>query len=198
MALDFQALLIAARDTVQQPRQGARWILQMGLPAVVGWLGLSLMAVVSAGLSTVVFILSGPTDDPSLDPAMVQVFSNPIQLAIVQILLLVIGVMMISGIGRMFGGKGQFADALLLVVWLEFIMLLLQIAQLVALLTLPPLAAMMGLFGLVLFLWLLTNFIAELHGFPSVLATFFGIIGALLVVTFAAAVLVAMFLGIGG
>jgi hypothetical protein len=40
----------------------------------------------------------------------------------------------------MFGGRGTFEDALLLVGWLQVIMLGLQALQLVALVILPPLA----------------------------------------------------------
>lgn len=197
MAVDLQGILIFARDTVQQPRPGARALLNMHLPANAAWVGLILMAVASSALSTVTFLLAGVADDPPLDPAMLALFTNPIQLAVMQGCLLLIGTMLIHGIGRVFGGKGQFGQALLLVAWLEFILLLLQIAQTVILLVSEPMAAALGLFGLVLFLWLLTNFIAELHGFTSVLAVFFAIIGSVLAISIAAAVLIVAAVGMG-
>lgn len=197
MAFDLQTVLIAARDTVQNPKEGARALLSLRLPANVAWVGLVLMAVVSSALSTVTFLMSGASGDSSLDPAMVALFTNPIQLAAMQAGLLLIGALLIHGVGRMFGGTGQINEALLLVAWLEFILLLLQIAQTMILLISEPMAAALGLFGLVLFLWLLSNFIAELHGFSSVLAVFFGIIGAVLALSFAAAVLIVALVGVG-
>lgn len=197
MAIDLISLLMAARATAAQPREGARSLIEMDLPAPVGWLGLVLMAVASAALSAVTFVVSGPGGDPNLDQALTDLFANPIQLAIFQAAALVIGAMLIQGVGRMFGGQGRFSDAVVLVAWLEFILLLLQFAQLVVLLISTPLAAALGMFGLVLFLWLLTNFIAELHGFKSLLAVFFVIIGVTLVVSFAAAILIVAVVGMG-
>ena len=59
-------------------------------------------------------------------------------------------------------------------IWLQFIMALLQAVQLVAVLILPLLAALLGLVGLGLFFWLLTGFVAELHGFRSPMQVFAG------------------------
>jgi DNA-binding transcriptional regulator of glucitol operon len=53
------------------------------------------------------------------------------------------------------------------VVWLQVIMLGVQVVQVVALIIAPPVAAIINLAGLVLFFWLMTSFIAELHGFTS-------------------------------
>lgn len=197
MAFDMQTLLIAARDTIQQPRAGARALINMDLPANVGWLALVLMAVASSALSALTFVMSAPSEDPAFDQALTGMFSNPLQLAIFQGIALVIGAMLIYRVGRLFGGKGRFSDAILLVAWLEFILLLLQFAQLILLPISTPLAAALGMFGLVLFLWLLTNFIAELHGFSSLLAVFFGISGTTLAVSFAAAILIVAFVGVG-
>lgn len=197
MAIDLPHLLMAARDTVQMPRAGARALINMNLPVNVGWLGVILMAVASAALSAVTFVLSPPSSDPAMEQALTGMFANPIQLAVFQTVALIIGAMLIYRVGRMFGGAGRFADALVLIGWLEFVLLLLQAVQLALLLISTPLAAALGMFGLVLFLWLLTNFIAELHGFRSLLAVFFAIIGTTLVVSFAAAILIVAVVGVG-
>jgi hypothetical protein len=53
---------------------------------------------------------------------------------------------------------------------------------------------------LVLFFWLMTNFVAELHGFASLSKTFFGILMALAVLTlllgFGLALLIAVTVGV--
>ena len=198
MKFDLPSLLLAARGTVQQPRAGARGLLNLNLPPSVAWVGLVLMAVTSAGLSTLTFLLSTQSDAVPLDPAMLELFTNPLQLAALQAGVLLVSAALIAGLGRMFGGAGRFEDALLLVVWLEFILLLLQIVQTAVMLFSPTLAGALGLFGLVLFIWLLANFIAELHGFASILAVGLAIIGAVFAISLAAAVLIVAFTGVGG
>ena len=51
--------------------------------------------------------------------------------------------------------------------------------------------------GFVLFLWLLTNFIAVLHGFESNLAVFMAIVGTTFAVSFAGAIVIVAFVGVG-
>ncbi|NJR43059.1 MAG: hypothetical protein HC767_10775 [Akkermansiaceae bacterium] len=86
-------------------------------------------------------------------------------------------------------------DALLVVVWLQVLMLGLQLLQVLLLLISPVLAAVVGLAGIVLFLWLLTNFVAELHGFQSLLAVFGAIVLTGFAVAFLFVFILAMFFG---
>jgi hypothetical protein len=83
---------------------------------------------------------------------------------------------LIHRVGRAFGGTGSFPDALLIVVWLQCLTLVLQVVQLVVNLISPALAGIIGLGGFVLFLWLMTSFIAELHGFRSRGLVFVGMV----------------------
>jgi hypothetical protein len=46
--------------------------------------------------------------------------------------------------GQMLGGKGRFAEALMLVVWLEVLAIVIQAATLLVALALPPLAGLLG------------------------------------------------------
>ena len=61
-------------------------------------------------------------------------------------------------------------------VWLQLLTVALQLLQLVASVIAPPLAGLIGLGGFVLFLWLMTAFIAELHGFRSRGLVFLGMV----------------------
>ena len=61
-------------------------------------------------------------------------------------------------------------------VWLQLLMLALQVLQLIATLVAPPFAGIIGLAGFALFLWLMTAFIAELHGFRSRGRVFLGLV----------------------
>ena len=197
MALDFRTLVIAARDTVQQPRAGARAVIDMGLPITIGGLALALMAVASAVLAALMYAAFPIPPDPTAPQiAMLdQVMANPLQLALVQLILLAVGAFLIFRIGRGFGGAGNLADAVALLAWLEFILLLLQAVQVLAMLVSPPMSQAIGLFGFVIFLWLLSNFTAELHRFTSVFTTFLGIIASVIALAFAAAVVIALMIG---
>lgn len=200
MSVDMKTLLIAARDTVQHPRAGARAMIDMGLPITIGGLALILMAVVSAGMAALLYavfpIAADEADAAGPQVALLkQILTNPLQLAMVQVFILAVGAFLIYRIGKVFGGAGRLPDAVALLAWLEFILLLLQVAQTVAMVFSPPMSEAIGLFGFVIFLWLLSNFTAELHGFSSVFTTFLGIVGSVIVLTFAAAVLLALMIG---
>jgi hypothetical protein len=73
----------------------------------------------------------------------------------------------VTTIGRFFGGTGSFEESALLVIWLQFIFICVQVIQIAAILLLPPLAGMITILAVGLFFWLLVNFIAVLHGFTS-------------------------------
>lgn len=98
----------------------------------------------------------------------------------------------IHAVGRAFGGRGRFEDALILVVWLHAVGFVLQLAQLAILLILPPLAQLVVLAGIALLFWLLTGFVAELHGFVSRVQVFVMILVTLLALSFALALVLGM------
>jgi hypothetical protein len=162
MQIDVMAILQAARRTVKAPREVARSLIDMQLPASFGWMAVTLAVV----LSTVLSVLSGlilPMDEPGLSA----LFASPMSLALTQALVLLMLLMFIQGLGRAMGGKGQLSDALVLLAWLEGILTLIQAMQLVLLLVSPVLAMLLGIVSFVVFLRVLAHFIAELHGFTS-------------------------------
>ena len=103
-------------------------------------------------------------------------------LALSQFGLMVLGAFLMWRVGRMFGGKGSFAHSLALVAWLEVVLILLQLAEMLVLLVLPMLAVPVGLASLFAFFYLLTHFTAALNGFVSMTKTFFGILGTAIAV----------------
>jgi len=102
----------------------------------------------------------------------------------------------IHRIGRAFGGTGRFEEAMLLVIWLQFIFILVQLVQVLAFTLLPGLAAIITILALGLFFWLLTNFIAVLHGFTSLGMVFVATILSLIGIIFAMSLVLAL-LGVG-
>jgi hypothetical protein len=158
--------------TLQNPRQAARVLLAEDVPIPARTAGLLLVAVVSALLAS----LQVGSDPQALDPFSAFMLASPFRAAIMQWLFMALSVVLIHRVGRAFGGRGSFPDAMLVVVWLQLLMLALQVLQLVATVLAPPLAGGIGMVGLGVFLWLMTTFIAELHGFASRGLVFLGIV----------------------
>ncbi len=189
MMPDFGTLLRRAAGSVSDPRGAARWVMTFDMPRIARWEVLLLVVVISVILAQVTVSLLGP---PPEENALSPIFASPMTTGIIQACLLVIAVFAIYWIGRAVGGTGGFGDAILLVAWLQFCMACLQLLQTAALLLMPPLANMIGVAGFVLFFWLLTNFVAELHGFVSRGRVFVMILFSLLALVFGASMILAM------
>lgn len=184
-------ILSLARLSLNDPRGAVRALLGRGVPLPARTAGLLLVAVSSAMLLHLGFLFLPGTDDP-LALFMSQ---SPFRTAVIQWLILAATVLFIHQIGRVFGGKGSLTDALLVVVWLQVIMLAVQLAQLLSLLLFSSLAGLVSLAGFVLFFWLLTSFIAELHGFASRWLVLAGVIGSGFAIATALAVILSIIYG---
>jgi hypothetical protein len=194
--MTFANILDHLRFTLQNPREGVRQVIALDLPINARWTALALMAVVSAIMTHLSFGLLTP-DQRAMAGGMI---ASPFRTAIVQGLVMLVLVAATFWVGRARGGRGSFADALVAMAWLQFILLCLQAVQLVAQVLLPPLGELIGVAGLAIFLWLLTNFVAELHGFGSRLAVFGGIVATAFVLGFLLSILLVMLGGgpVGG
>jgi hypothetical protein len=180
-----------ARLTLNDPRAGTRALLGLDVPLPARTAGLLLMAVSSALLLHLGFLILPIGDDPLAGFMR----ASPLRTALIQWLILAGTVLCIYRIGRAFGGRGSLPDALLVVVWLQVIMLAVQLVQLAAMILVPPLAGLVNLGGLILFFWLLTSFIAELHGFQSRWAVLGGVIGSGFAIAMVIAVVLSLIWG---
>jgi Yip1 domain len=184
-------ILQLGRQSLEDPRAGLRKVLSLGVPLPARTAGLVLMAVLSALLIHLGFLFLPATDDP-LAQFMSQ---SPLRTALIQWLILAASVLLIHRVGRAFGGKGSLPDALLVVVWLQVIMLGVQVVQFLVLILIPSFAGLVNLAGLVVFFWLFTSFIAELHGFASRWLVLAGIFGASLLLAIILALILTAILG---
>lgn len=184
-------LVNLAQLTLQDPGQAARVLLAEGVPMRARTGGLLLVAVLSALMAS----LQVGTGGADLDPFSAFMLASPFRAALFQWGFLALSVLLMHRVGRAFGGRGSLADALLVVVWLQIIMLGFQTLQLVVSPVLPPLAGVIGLVSFVVYFWLMSWFIAELHGFASRGRVFLGIILTGLAAGLVLAVLMILFLG---
>jgi len=166
--MNLSTLVPMALETVKDPRAVAQRLVALNLGRDVLWQALALVVVLSILLAELGALFLGNFSAVGQDTP----FISPLRMGLIQFSLLVMMVFAIFWVGRAVGGTGRFQDGLVIVVWLQFCMVCLQVIQTVALLVLPALAWVIGVFGLVLFLWLLTHFVATVHGFVSLPKTF--------------------------
>jgi hypothetical protein len=150
-------------DSLVRPRAAARRILAASVPDLQLLQG----TVVVACLWTVllyVFVRSVP-QLASVFPE--SSLGSPIIGALLQVAETLVISFLIDRIGRIFGGRGTFHDALTMVVWYKAVGLIVVAITILLMFTVPTLAAV---FFFVLFfwmIWMLANFVTELHGFQN-------------------------------
>jgi hypothetical protein len=162
--LTLGTLLRLARDTVSNPREGAATVLSYAPARQALWLMFALVIVLSLLLRELVGLV---TDLPTGGPIMGPMQDSSLILGLVMAGFLYLTIHAVHRIGRFFGGTGSFEEAALLVIWLQFILICIQVIQIVTLFVLPPLAGLITIIAIALYIWLLVNFIAVLHGFTS-------------------------------
>lgn len=177
-------------QTLGTPREAARQVMALPIGLPERWQVLALVVILSVILTQATVMLA-PADEAAVMRSML---GSPLQSGLVQAAVLVAMVFAVHFVGRAMGGAGAFADALLLIAWLEWVMVCLQVVQLVASVVLPLLASAIGVMGVALFFWLLTQFVLELHGFRSPVRVF----GMIVIVLVALAFGVALVFGLIG
>lgn len=191
MTLTLSNLIGMAIRSVSNPREGAAEVLSLGVPRSALMTIMALVVVLSSllALMTNLMVQAAGGEVP---PGP---FSDPIAIGAMQFALLLLIVFAIFWIGRSFGGTGSLEEAMLLVAWLQFIMVCIQVVQTLFFAIMPAVASLIGILGFALFLWLLTNFVAVLHGFRSRAQVFVMIIVSSVAIVFAMS-LVLILLGI--
>lgn len=159
----FGGLVRLAVRTVREPRPVFTELRALYLPREALWQALIAVVAVSVILAELVnMVLAAALGGPAGQPIL-----SPLAFAGIQLGILLLSVALIDRVGRMMGGRGDLDGAILAVVWLQFVMVCLQIVQSVLLLLFPFGAALVVILGIAIFLYLLTAFVAELHGFDS-------------------------------
>jgi hypothetical protein len=188
----FQTLKALVRMTATQPRRAASVLLTHTPPFALS-LELALLVVALGAILT--YLLTPFNAAPGI--AFVYVLlSNPLLLAVVQMITLLVSTVVLFAAGRVFGGKGDLTQSVAITVWLQFIMLLLQVALIPVLVFSAPLAQALTALANIFAVWIFVNFVAELHGFASLLKVFAGMIATAFATSFFIIFLLTM-IGIG-
>ncbi len=185
--LTLSGLWRHTRDTIRAPQEAAQAVLALNLPRNVLWLGLALVITLSTLLASAVLLMV-PMPEAGAGVPM------PVVMGIVQAVFLVLVSLGIAVIGARFGGKGDFDGALALMVWLQAVFLVVQAFQIAAIaIGLSVLADIVSLASILLFFWLMAQFVTVLHGFSSVWKTFWAIIMFLIAFAFLLSLVVTSF-----
>lgn len=174
-------------QTLRNPQGVARALIGWNPPDQARWIGLGLVAVASIILGTL-----GEGMVTVLSRGTVPFTNMAFSLGPVQFVLPVVIAFLMAFMGRRFGGGGPFRDALLLSVWMQGVMTVVQAGQIVVMIFFP-MTALVALSVLIigLLFYLLVNFTAALHGFTNLASVAFGVIVTAVLMIF----LTALFLG---
>ena len=161
MDTSFSSLAALVRETLRDPKTVGKQVKALDLPMGARWEAFALVVIVSAIVGQFsILAMTGALVAPGP-------LGTPVQSVLIQGGALLIVVQAIHHVGRLMGGTGDFGAALTLATWLQCVMILFQVIQVITLVILPPLAGIIGVAAMVVFFWLLTNFLAVLHGFTS-------------------------------
>ena len=174
------------KQTFLQPASVAQYLMTLGYPRPVLWLLVVLVSVLSV-LTLAVFQALVPMQD-----APEGLVISPLAYATIIGASLVILVFAINFVGQVLGGNGTFDNAMVLMIWIQFMAIPIQLAQAVLMLVVPAFVGFATLGGLVLLAVWLTHFVTQLHGFDSLVRGFGTLILALIGMVFGLAVILTM------
>lgn len=147
--------------TMQDPAEAARQLMAIQLDRGTLWTAVFLVAVLNtllAGLNNV--LMPNTTPIPGLFdvPAVYFFFVGGG---------LVLTILTLFWVGRAFGGEGSMEDIMVVVVWLQFMRVLVQATALMLLLTIPMLSILLILVAALVGIWILVHFVDQAHRFGS-------------------------------
>lgn len=114
------------------------------------------------------------------------IISSPITSAVIQFFGILIIAVLTDKVGRFFGGKGNYEDALKATVWFSFVWLFGVVLILVVLLFFAPIAPLVQLATMIWMIIVFTTFVQVLHQFEKFFATLAGVFGTGLILSFVA------------
>lgn len=187
MSLSFSELMAMVLRTLQNPREGAAEVLALGIPREAHWLLVATVAVLSTlvtgAFATIALMRGG--EAAMVQPGLAMIFA--VHLGTVVML-----IVMVQGVGRTMGGTGRVEETTVLMCWLQFVMLVVAVVQSLLSAVMPPIAMLLAFVAAGIQLWLLTHFVAVLHGFRSLAGVFGMIIAVAFMLGFALMIVLQM------
>lgn len=169
----YKQLSHAFGQTLATPQDGLRHVLGWRLDRGSLWISAVVVVIISVLLNGVlVAIKPDLLEGPQLVP------TSPFIQALVIWGGLVLTVYGTHYIGKMFGGAGSFDDSMNAVIWLQAVLLVFQVGQLILVAVSDGTGALASFALFAYTIWLFVNFVAAIHGFKSLWMVFAGFIGS--------------------
>lgn len=190
----FAFVLQLIGQTLRRPKQAAPTVLGFELDRSALWSALGLVSVVSV-LFTEFTMLFVPAEMAAADGPFP---SSPLLLGVVIWGLLVLSVFITHYVGRAFDGKGLLEHSLKTVIWMQVVLLALQVVQIGLFLVSPVIAILFGWFGALYVFYIFLEFVKFLHGFRSLGLVIAGAVISIVGLMFGIALAVGLIAGILG
>ncbi|AXC48643.1 YIP1 family protein [Paracoccus suum] len=174
--------------TLQRPDRAIAMMRGLQLPMADRWAALALATVLSsilAGLANLMF----PSQAGGASALLV---ASPIVLTVLQFFALTAAAALMARVGQMFGGHGNFPDALLALTWIDLIIIAAQAVQLALMVVLPSASTMLSLATLALYVVLAVRVTTALHGFSNPFLVALGMVSTLMLTGAVLSVVLAM------
>ncbi|MCJ8139468.1 YIP1 family protein [Falsirhodobacter halotolerans] len=176
--------------SLRDPRGGIRIVLNLPWGDQARWALFGLATICPA----IILVLSF-----ALEPEMVQMAGgqmlSPFAVFGVQAAAVLLFVWLTHVAGRWRGGHGSFAGALVTLSWFQLCLVPVQAALLLIGTVSVGVADIAGTLFVLWAVWMVTNFICELHGFKSLALVLLGMFGTMAVLILGLSVLAALVIG---
>ena len=155
---DLTTFLRLIGETVTQPAQMAGRIMARPYDRGTLWMGVTLVSILSVLLIQILQVIT---------PFTMPMGFTPLLYGLVMGCILIILTMGLYLTGQMLGGQGTFTHSFALVIWLEVPALTFRVVQAVVGFISPGISGLLSFAGLIALLWILLNFVNEVHKFNS-------------------------------
>ena len=172
--------------SVTDPAEAARRLMALELSREALWTALALAAV----LNTLLFTLSEVLN-PSPQPAA-GMMDSPVMFFLIVAGGLVGTIYSIFWVGGMMGGKGSLQDVMTLMVWMQFLRVLVQGAAIFLMMVIPILSALLVFAATVIGIYIFLHFVDQAHRFQSLGKAAVALIGSVLALALALAILLSL------
>lgn len=177
-----------AIESLREPKRCLRIILDIVITMPEVLQATVLVAVISTFLS-LGFLLLEPVE---VQTAFSVISSNPLPLFFMQIAVFIGTAGLVTFVGRLFNGIGTYKESLTALIWMQFIMFLISIAQLIMIIIFPALNSIVAMVTLLIFIHLTVSFVMEIHGFTNVFAVITGIVATFFAIAFILAIVLTL------
>lgn len=181
-------LIQLAIASLRTPKRSLRIILDL----VITMPELIQATALVVALSMMLPIISLMFQPAEVQEAMKAYSTHPVPVYFLQMAILIGSAFIINFISQIFKGHGTFKEMLTAMVWMQFILIIIQVLQLVISILAPQLNGIILLFSLMAMVYLTVNFIMEIHGFTNSFSVAVGVFGSFFGIALILSILLAL------